>query len=277
MGHLDDIKELIAKGDNESAINTLISELRNNSNDVDKWLLLGEIIDDHEKKRDCYQQALKLSPYNPLALDGLLKLESPQKTSKINSQTKAQATKPRIRNMMRFESNKDEWKIAIIFFGILGAFFGISYLIGLIINGNDSPEGDPLCTGMFCLVLIISVVIWYSSGKNRTKTVNDAIQEQKQTSFANSKYSNENSNNIVHCRVCHNTVSRISPTCPNCGELYPGLISKCPYCGSKNILITVKGFSAGKAAAGGLLGRKDLEVKCSNCRRSTTIKSHEIG
>jgi hypothetical protein len=104
------------------------------------------------------------------------------------------------------------------------------------------------------------------------------IQEQKSLS---------NDSNIASCRVCQHAVSRTAPFCPNCGELYPGLIEKCPTCGSKNIRITPKGFSIGKAVAGavlagplgiagGLHGRNDLEVKCSNCQRTTTIKNNEI-
>lgn len=197
MSNLDNIKKVLAQGDKEGAVKMLISTLRLNSNDVDAWLLLGEVIDDLAKKRDCYNQVLKLSPNNPLALKGLRNLNLPSTLPVENLQD----TQPR---------------------------------------------------------------------KVNTKATIEPIQS-----------------NTVSCRTCQHIVSKTADSCPNCGELYPGLIEKCPHCGSKNIRIVSKGFSLGKAAAGvllagpiglagGLHGRKDLEVKCSNCNRSTIIKSDEI-
>ncbi len=63
--------------------------------------------------------------------------------------------------------------------------------------------------------------------------------------------------------------------------------TKCPTCGSKNIRILPKGFSLGKSVAGaivagplgvlgGLHGKNDLQVTCSNCYKTFTIKSNEI-
>lgn len=172
----------------------------------------------------------------------------------------------------------------LVLLGIAG-FLGVSYLVGLILASADSSnDSNPLCTGLICVSAIAGFFIWYSSNKNRGDVVNTAIKEQKQTSGLNSS---SHQSNTVLCRACQHAVSRTAPSCPNCGELYPGLISKCPHCGSSNIRITPKGFSLGKAAAGaviagplgvagGLHGRKDLEVKCSSCNRIITIKSNEI-
>ncbi len=320
MSHLDNVKELIAQGNKEGAIKSLVSALQNNSNDVDTWLLLGEVIDEPSKKRDCYNKALKLSPNNPLALNGLRNLEIPEVVSVENPSAKTHDTQPtyqresnsketteQIQDLRKnfqydpsakhapsFNNAKDDWKgvgtgIGILILGI-GGFFGISYILGLMLSsGDSSSDSNPICMGMMCLVLIAVLYIWYSGGKNRSEVINTAIEEQKQASSSSavSGASSTSQSNIVPCRACQHNVSRTAPSCPNCGELYPGLISKCPYCGSKNILITPKGFSLGKAAtgaviagpigvAGGLHGRKDLEVKCLSCPRITTIKSDEI-
>ncbi len=312
MSNLDDIRNVLTHGDKEEAIKMLFSALRLNGNDVESWLLLGEVIDDPAKKRDCYNQVLKLSPNNPLALDGLRELEIAQLRLNLNSSDELRDTQPKIQikpspsntlgervrragyepkpeNLPTPSSSsstsKEDWKMAgLVILGI-GGFLGISYVVGLILTSADSSnDSNPLCMGIICLGLIAGLFIWYSSNKKRGEVVNTAIQEQKQTSSFNPSLAQSNT---ISCRACQHTVSRTAPSCPNCGELYPGLISKCPHCGSNNIRITPKGFSLGKATAGaviagplgiagGLHGRKDLEVKCSSCNRTITIKSNEI-
>jgi len=79
MSDLDRVQALIAEGEKGSAIRLLASMLLKNKNDLDAWLYLGELIDDPSKKRDCYRQALKLSPAHPQALAGLKELEEPEK------------------------------------------------------------------------------------------------------------------------------------------------------------------------------------------------------
>jgi len=257
MSNLDDIKNLLKQGDKEEAIKMLVSSLRLNGNDVEAWLLLGEIIDDPAKKRDCYNQVLKLSPNNLLALSGLESLTPANSSSTKKSAADIQDTQPRKKNTnepvqdlrANFQyqqgskptqlpnSSKNDWKGAVIAILGIGGFFGISYILGLILtiaSGDSSSDSNPLCMGMMCIGLIAGAFIWYSSGKNRSEVANAAIQEQKQVSNS-SAYSSSSKSNVISCRVCQHTVSRTAPSCPNCGELYPGLISKCPYCGSKSI------------------------------------------
>lgn len=310
MSNLDDIKNLLAQGDKEEAIKMLASSLRLNGSDIEAWLLLGEVIDDPAKKKDCYNQVLKLSPNNPLALNGLESLTLSNSALAKKSTADMQDTQPReviakepvqdlrensqhqqsSKSAQSSNGSKDDWKsvviaIVITILGISG-FLGVSYVLGLILTiGDSSSDSDPLCMGMTLIGLIAGAFIWYSNGKNRSEVAKSAIQEQKQQISSSSSYSSKS--NVISCRVCQHPVSRTAPSCPNCGELYPGLISKCPYCGSKNIHVTPKGFSLGKAAAGaviagplgaagGLYGRKDLEVKCASCHRTLTIKHDEI-
>lgn len=297
MSSLDHIKDLVVKGDKDRAVKMLVSSLQLNGNDIDAWLLLGEVIDDPAKKKDCYNQVLKLSPNNPLAVNGLINLSSSNSLPAEKPETNIQDTQPRKVNTKElvqdlrsnfqydqsskptqsFNNSKDSWKeIGLAILGI-GGFFGISYFIGLMFtSGDSSSNSSPLCTGMMCLGLIGVFYLIYN--RKPVRVVSTSIQEQQSSS---------GNNKTVSCRACKHTVSRTAPSCPNCGELYPGLISKCPNCNSINIRIAPKGFSLGKAAAGaviagpigvagGLHGRKDLELRCSSCQLVLTIKHDEI-
>lgn len=70
------VKEMIAQGNVEAAIKSLVAILQANNRDIDAWLLLAEIMDEPVRKRDCYRQVLKWSPDNLDALQGLEKLEA---------------------------------------------------------------------------------------------------------------------------------------------------------------------------------------------------------
>ena len=189
--------------------------------------------------------------------------------------------KPPAQSFNNVKGNSNEVILTIL--GVVG-FFVFSYVIGFM--GSDDGTSN-ICSGMICLGTIVGLFALYQGSQHRSKVINTAIQEQKQTTSNSSESLSSNQSSIASCRICQHTVSRTAPSCPNCGELYPGLISKCPNCNSKNIRITPKGFSVGKAAAGaviagpvgvagGLHGRKDLELKCSNCQLNMTIKHDEI-
>ena len=314
MSNLDDIKNMILRGDKEEAINLLISTLKLNSKDIDAWLLLGEVIDDPAKKRDGYNQVLKLSPNNSLAMNGLLNLDASwsipmgnSATSPLDAQpihyqkTNSTATMGGIQDLQanyqyrpdsvpaESSSTLDNLKAAIGIIIIIAAAVIVIYVVGVIMTPSDAVgDSSPFYTGLFFIVLIVGIWFWRESNKSTRSTIQGAIQKQKQTStYSLSAYSSVPQSNTVTCRTCQHSVSRTAPSCPNCGELYPGLISGCPYCGSKNIRITPKGFSLGKATAGavvvgpigvagGLLGRKDLDVRCLDCPHIFTIKYDEI-
>jgi len=311
MSELDKIRILITNGDNAKAVAILSSILQENRNNIDAWLLLGDTIDDPSKKRDCYNQVLRLSPSNTLALVGLRELGDPPPVRQLKPTFKIASPDDdpwaEFREKSKHISNgksdseinnttdnatADQNNVKYIIWGIV-AILGVLYVVGA--SSDSSSDSNPICTGAICLSLVAGIFVWYLSNENRSKSVNNAIQEQRQSSSIKDTYPKEDSGSREHsalsqtvpCRVCQHKVSRTAPSCPNCGELYPGLIAKCPQCNSSNIRITPKGFSLGKAAAGailagplgvagGLHGRKDLEIKCSNCNRVTTIKNNEI-
>jgi hypothetical protein len=81
---------------------------------------------------------------------------------------------------------------------------------------------------------------------------------------------------LVKCKTCGKDVSKTAPTCPHCGETFPGLALRCPACQSMNITTGEKGFGLGKAAAGalllgpvgllgGIVGKKDIQFVCQAC------------
>jgi len=88
--------------------------------------------------------------------------------------------------------------------------------------------------------------------------------------------------NLAKCKTCGGKVSRTAPACPHCGEVSPGRHVRrppsCPSCGSTNVSAQRKGFGIGKAIggavllgplglAGGLIGRKKVEMVCAACGR----------
>jgi hypothetical protein len=92
--HLERVREMITRGDVEGVARSLISSIKSNSRDIEAWLLLAEIMDAPAKKRDCYQQVLKYSPGNPVALKGLEKVtaESASQKAELPRQEEASST-----------------------------------------------------------------------------------------------------------------------------------------------------------------------------------------
>lgn len=94
---------------------------------------------------------------------------------------------------------------------------------------------------------------------------------------------------LIKCSECGKEVSDKAADCPNCGNpiSYQGeqarpaseQLMECPKCHSTNLATNDKGFSLGKAAAGGILlggvgllagvhGSKRIKVNCLNCAHS---------
>lgn len=106
MNNINGIKTMIAKGDKEEAIKLLVSLVRQDGNNVEAWLLLGDAIDDLAKKKDCYNRVLKLSPNNPLALDRLRNLDPQQPRLDLSVSENLEDTQPRIQNKLGFNPSQ---------------------------------------------------------------------------------------------------------------------------------------------------------------------------
>jgi len=95
MNDIDSIKIMVAAGDKEGAIRQLVSLLRQDGSNPEAWLMLGDVIDDPAKKKDCYNRVLKSSPNNPIALGRLRDLELSQPEMNLGTSARLQVTQPR--------------------------------------------------------------------------------------------------------------------------------------------------------------------------------------
>jgi len=176
MSDLDQVKGLIARGDKEKAVVQVAKLLIENKRDVDAWLLLGEIIEDPSKKKDCYQWVLRLSPNHVVALTKLQELESQPSDSQLANaketeiSTKRSSNKPR-RNLnyvpnlnLTPAGNKSNDDTEIMGYFIVGvvAFFVILYII---VTGTFS--NNIFCGGLLFLFLSAGIIILLVINKNR--------------------------------------------------------------------------------------------------------------
>jgi hypothetical protein len=175
MSDLDQVKGLIAQGDKENAVVQLASILLENRNDVEAWLLMGEIIDDPSRKKDCYRWVLKLSPHNLFALTQLQELESPPSRRRITRSKDDQTDTKRSLNESRQISNynlyptannsNDDSEIVSYFLVGIAAFLVILYVL---VTGNFSGYGNMFCMGMLFLGVSTGIIILLVGNKNRS-------------------------------------------------------------------------------------------------------------
>ena len=180
MSDLDKVKVLITRGDKEKATALLASILMKNKDEVEAWLLLGEMIDDPSRKKDCYNQVLRLSPHSLHALAKLQELEAPpRRDPQIKSSKEAQEASNGSVNKARQNSNyfpnqnpfppvnnsRDAVEIIFYIIGGVAAFLVILYVIGS--TSFSSNDSNLLCAGLIFLGLIAGIVILSVSNKNR--------------------------------------------------------------------------------------------------------------
>ncbi len=183
MSDLDKVKVLISRGDKEKAIGLLASILIKNRDEVEAWQLLGEMIDNPSRKKDCYNQVLRLSPHNLHALTRLQELEEPplsepQITSSKDVQnqevnkgslTKVGQTSNYVPNQNSYppaKNSSDVLEIVIFIIGGIAAFFMILYVIGR--TSYSSSDSNILCVGLILLGLIAGIVVLSLGNKNRS-------------------------------------------------------------------------------------------------------------
>jgi hypothetical protein len=180
MSDLDKAKGLIARGDKEKALGLLASILIRNKDETEAWLLLGDTIDDPAKKKDCYNQVLRLFPQNLYALTKLQELRGlpPSDRQITNSKevqidnkssiNKSEQRSSYVPNQTSYPPANDlKGGVEVIGFVIGGivAFLMILYVITS--DSITSGESNILWAGLIFLGLITGVIILSASGKNR--------------------------------------------------------------------------------------------------------------
>jgi hypothetical protein len=178
MSNLDDVKALIVAGNKDTAIGLLASRLLKDKNDVEAWLLLGELIDDPARKRDCYNQVLRLSPLSSHALAGLKELEEPpapdlQVTSSDDTRPAIKVPVNEVRQSSQYfldhssptRDSKDGLEIVGYVIGAIAVFLVILYVS--ISPGISSNDNNTLYVGLVLLSLIAGIIILLVSSKNQ--------------------------------------------------------------------------------------------------------------
>jgi hypothetical protein len=138
--------------------------------------LLGDLIDDPLRKKDCYSQVLRLSPGNLQALTRLRELDEPPPgpepiPSPEAAPKTAQNSPDGLRQSSRFEdhSQSDSDNTGYIIGGIIAG----GMLVGLIVlfligNASDPSSGINPLYGILILLLIIGgIFLWASNQRNR--------------------------------------------------------------------------------------------------------------
>ena len=180
MSNLDQVRAFIATGDKDNALAVLASMLMRNKDQMEAWLLLGDLIDDPSRKKDCYNQVLRLSPRNFHALTKLQELQENQAdahplTNSNSSELDDQRPTKKVRKPSIYVPNQNFYPPAkqttgggeIIGYVIVGlaGFLVITYVIA---NPNTSSSAsDSLYIGLILLSLIAAIIVVAVSSKNR--------------------------------------------------------------------------------------------------------------
>lgn len=91
------------RGNRELAKKYLSELLTQYPNEEAAWMLLARVVEEKERKVECYQHALKINPNNSEAKIGVIRLQSPDITLPLHSmvhKTPAQASKP-VKHILR--------------------------------------------------------------------------------------------------------------------------------------------------------------------------------
>jgi hypothetical protein len=168
MSNLDRVKGLIANGEKEDAIALLASILLKNKNELEAWVLLGDMIEDPARKKDCYRQVLRLSPRNFHALTRLQELQETPTTAPGRStgelrKSESYSPDPNLFRPTRASTNGAE--IVGYLLGGIAAFFIIVYVISR--PDDDATISDSLYVGLMLLSLIAGIIVLSVSSRNR--------------------------------------------------------------------------------------------------------------
>jgi hypothetical protein len=75
MNDLEQIRKKFIEGDRIGARKDLIALIKTDAKDIEGWMLLAELVDEPERKRECYQRVLQIDADHPGARAGLASLE----------------------------------------------------------------------------------------------------------------------------------------------------------------------------------------------------------
>jgi hypothetical protein len=67
MADINRARMLVARGDHEAATQELVDILHNNGRNIEAWLMLADLVEDPDERKDCYNQILKIDPSNQQA------------------------------------------------------------------------------------------------------------------------------------------------------------------------------------------------------------------
>ena len=180
MSDLDRVKERIAQGDKARAIRLLASMLLTNKKDVDSWLLLGDLIEDPSRKKDCYRWALKLCPDDVQIRTKLQELEKPPvvvqqvpdaRQDQPESSIVAPDPRPTLRNIPRQSLpypapvSRPKGGVGIVGYvaGGVGAFLLILYLIA----NPENFSTEILNIALVFMVLMAGIIILSAMNQNQ--------------------------------------------------------------------------------------------------------------
>ncbi len=82
---LTEARNALSMGDRAKAKQLASQALRLDSKQLEPWLLLAEVVEAAEQKRDCFQRVLALDPTNLFAKQGLQRLDTPPVAPAITS------------------------------------------------------------------------------------------------------------------------------------------------------------------------------------------------
>ena len=190
MSDLDRAIDLAIKGDKENAIYLLASILVKNKDELEAWMLMGELIGDPSKKKDCYKQVLRLAPSSQYALKKLQELEEPLPIQlppiappTIVSNDEQIDTKPSIRPLRQSENpvqrsyspndtSRSGLELVAYVIGGIAVILVIVYVItstNNLSNVNDDPSDDikNLFLGLLFVSLIAVMIILTVNDRNR--------------------------------------------------------------------------------------------------------------
>ena len=176
MNDLDKAKEWIARGENANAIGLLASMLLKNKNNVDAWLLLGDLLDDPSRKKDCYRWALKLCPDDVQIQTKLHELEAPPVLVTVvaaapESKLVEQDTRPTLRNIPKpslpvpAPASQPKGGVGII--GYVAGGVAVFLLILYLIANPDKFSTEILNVALVFMVFLAGIIILSAMNQNR--------------------------------------------------------------------------------------------------------------